>query len=123
MNSVIKLEHLNKSFGSQQVLKNFNIEFAYLLHRDVDGILLLGQSRKGEGDLFTPADKNISEQKKFLSGIVETRRQIGIEINVQVFRDCFFKTRYTYQQITNEKHHRDQNRNSHQFYFNFHVNY
>jgi hypothetical protein len=103
--------------------ENLNLEISCLLNRDIDATLLLAQSRKGDGDLFTPANADISTKKKFLSGIVETRRQAGVEVTAQIFRDCFIQTRYSFQRIINREHQRGQHDNVHQIYFDFKVNY
>ena len=103
--------------------ENLDLEISWLLHRDIDTTLFLAQSRKGEGDLFTPADASISTKKKFLSGIVETRKQIGLQLTAQVFRDCFIQTRYSFQRVINKGHQPGRHDNIHQFYFDFSVNY
>ncbi len=99
------------------------LQAGYQLGRDTRFELSVERIRKGEGEANTISRPEMGKRKKFLAGIVERRRLIGLKLVEQIRRDVFAAISYTYSDARNLHQIAGSRSYDHLARFEFYFNY
>jgi len=101
--SINTYQHYNSSIGHWLGPNADDVELAlrYQPTRDTAMRLEFTQTRHGAGDINRPHRRSDGSRKHFLSGIVERKREVTVELRDQLLRDVFVTLRFGWARIHN----------------------
>jgi len=102
---------------------NLFFKINHWLNRNLKFAFIIEKIRQGEGGIDIPHQASMGTGKEFLSGIVESIWNLGIDIRFQVFKDGFLSFGYYHLNIKNVNHNLNQHSTDNHFNLKVWINY